>query len=55
MANDLEETILEFLSNNDSLNSYQYARDIGRDHQVVFGTLKSLEALGNVSVITFYI
>ena len=50
MATDLEEVILEFLSNHESLNSYKYAKDVEKDHQTVFGTLKSLEALGNVSL-----
>ena len=43
------EQLLKFLSDRDSLDSYQYARDTGCEHQAVVGAIKSLESLGDVS------
>ena len=51
MANKSEviaEEILQILATRSELDSYQYACETGRDHQVVIGGVKSLESLGDV-------
>jgi phenylalanyl-tRNA synthetase alpha chain len=44
----LSEQILKDLADKESINSYQYACTIGKNHQEVVGAIKSLESLGNV-------
>lgn len=43
------EDLLKFLADRGSLDSYDYARETGSEHQAVVGAIKSLESLGDVS------
>ena len=48
MAEEAQEILL-FLAEHKILDSYQYACDTGKDHQIIIGAIKSLQSLGNVS------
>ena len=43
--------LLHVLSSTDNVDSYEYARKIGKDHQLVVGAVKRLESLGDVSLL----
>ena len=47
---DLGGLILQFLEENGQLDSYEFSRETGREHQSVVGAIKSLQSVGNVSV-----
>lgn len=53
MAN-LTEDILNTVESKGSLDTYEYATAIGKEHQTVVGVIKSLQALGDVSFVDFY-
>jgi len=42
------ELVLQELKKKESLDSYYFSRETGRDHQLVVGAIKSLESLGEV-------
>ena len=42
------ELVLQELKKKESLDSYEFSRETGRDHQLVVGAIKSLESLGEV-------
>ena len=46
----MDEELLHVLSTTDSVDSYEYAQQIGKDHQLVVGAVKRLESLGDVSL-----
>ena len=46
----MDEELLHVLLSADSVDSYEYARKIGKDHQLVVGAVKRLESLGDVSL-----
>ena len=45
------EDLLKFLADRGSLDSYSYAQKTGSEHQAVVGAIKSLESLGDVSLL----
>ncbi|XP_066303843.1 phenylalanine--tRNA ligase alpha subunit-like [Branchiostoma lanceolatum] len=49
MAGDgVDATILQLLQDNDGLDTKDIARQLGKDHQLVVGAVKSLQSLGDV-------
>lgn len=46
----LPEQILEIVAERSLLDSYQYACELGKNHQEIVGAVKSLESLGDVSL-----
>lgn len=48
MAN-LAEEILKDIEARGSLDTYEYAASVGKDHQAVVGVIKSIQAIGDVS------
>ncbi len=51
---ELSEVILRAVEERGSVDSYELSRELGRDHQVVVGAVKSLKAHGDVSIETMY-
>lgn len=49
----LNERLLKILDSRGSFDSYQLAQEIGKDHQQVVGAIKSVQSLGEVSLMTF--
>ena len=43
------DNLLKLLAERGSLDSYEYSKETGCDHQAVVGAIKSLESLGDVS------
>ena len=43
-----KELVLQTLKKKQVLDSCEFAKEIGRDHQLVVGAIKSLESLGEV-------
>lgn len=54
MTNELSEKILEHLSKCDKVNSLDLANIFQEDHQKVIGAIKSLQTIGNVSLLKSY-
>lgn len=50
MAN-LTEEILKAIEARGSLDTYEYATATNRDHQSIVGVIKSIQALGDVSLV----
>ena len=50
MTTELSQKILEYLSKRDEVNSLDLAKIFQEDHQKVIGAIKSLQAIGNVSI-----
>lgn len=50
-SNDLDVggLILQVLEEKGQLDSYDYSKETGREHQTVIGAIKSLQSVGNVS------
>lgn len=46
---ELTELILKTLEERSRLDSYELAQEVGRDHQLLVGAIKSLHSLGDVS------
>ena len=46
---DLGGLILQVLEEKGQLDSYDFSRETGREHQTVVGAIKSLQSVGNVS------
>lgn len=42
-------TLLQLLEGRGSIDSYEVAKELDKDHQLVVGAIKSLQSLGNVS------
>lgn len=49
----LPEQILEIVAERSVLDSYQYAHELGKNHQEIVGVVKSLESLGDVSLCSY--
>ncbi|CAF1230625.1 unnamed protein product [Adineta ricciae] len=47
-SSSLQAEILLYLSTNNELNTWSYAKERGLDHQLVVGTIRSIESLGDV-------
>ena len=47
---DLAEVVLKRVEERGSLDSYEFSREIGTDHQQVVGAIKSLQSAGDVSL-----
>lgn len=45
---ELTELILRNLSEKESVDSYQLSVEIGKDHQLLVGAIKSLQSVGDV-------
>ena len=45
---DLAELILRTLGERGSVDSYQLSQEIGKDHQLLVGAIKSLQSVGDV-------
>lgn len=41
--------ILQVLEEKGQLDSYDFSKETGREHQTVIGAIKSLQSVGNVS------
>ncbi len=41
-------TLLQLLEDRGSIDSYDVAKELDKDHQLVVGAVKSLQSLGNV-------
>ena len=49
MADDIGELILRTLRERGSADSYDLAVEVGKDHQLLVGAIKSLQSIGDVS------
>lgn len=49
MADQLTEVVLKTLEHRGSVDTYELSVEIGKDHQLLVGAIKSLQSLGNVS------
>lgn len=45
----LDRIILESIDLRGSIDSYEFAKELQKDHQVIVGAIKSLHSLGEVS------
>ena len=45
-------TLLQLLDDRGSIDSYEVAKELDKDHQLVVGAVKSLQSLGNVGCVT---
>ena len=52
---DLPLSLLQFIENEGEVNSLEYAKSNAIDHQKIIGAIKSLESLGDVSIIFYCI
>ena len=50
---ELGDLLLKILSQRDSIDSYELAKELGKDHQTIVGAINSLRSLGNVRVSKF--
>lgn len=48
---ELVELILQTLEQRGGLDSYEFSKELSREHQTVVGAIKSLQSVGNVSLI----
>ena len=49
---ELGELILHTLEQRGGLDSYEFSKELGREHQTLVGAIKSLQSVGNVSVVS---
>lgn len=49
LTQDFEKLILEEVENTGKLNTYEFAKDLQRDHQLIVGAVKSIQSVGEVS------
>lgn len=45
---DFEKLILEEIANSGHLNTYEFAKDLQQDHQLIVGAIKSIQSVGEV-------
>ena len=45
----LDKTILETLEKKGSVETLELAKELGKDHQLIVGSVKSIQSLGDVS------
>ena len=50
----LERLVLEAVEERGSIETFEFAKELGKDHQSIVGSVKSIHALGDVSVILMY-
>ena len=48
---DLVQLLLRTLSEKESVDSYELSVEIGKDHQLIVGAIKSLQSMGDVRLI----
>lgn len=48
----LDKVVLEALEERGSIETYEFSKQLGKDHQSIVGSVKSVHALGDVSIIT---
>ena len=48
-SEDLGELLLRLLADRDGLDSYELSQELGKDHQLLIGAIKSLHTLPDVS------
>ena len=46
----LERLVLEGVEERGSIETFEFAKELGKDHQSIVGSVKSIHALGDVSV-----
>jgi len=51
---DLGERLLRVLGERGSFDSYELSLELGKDHQLVVGAIKSVQSLGEVSLLHWY-
>ena len=54
MTTDLNEEVLKYLAQNNKLDTLKFASLLNVDHQKVIGAVKSLQALGDVSIVIIF-
>lgn len=45
----MDKLVLEALEERGSLETFEFAKELGKDHQAIVGSVKSIHALGDVS------
>ena len=45
----LDKVVLEALEERGSIETFEFSKELGKDHQSVVGSVKSIHALGDVS------
>lgn len=45
----LDRLVLEAVEEKGSIETFEFAKEIGKDHQSIVGSVKSIHALGDVS------
>ena len=48
----LDKIILQAIEERGSIETFEFAKEVGKDHQSVVGSVKSIHALGDVSMKT---
>ena len=51
----MDKLVLETLQERGSLETFEFAKELGKDHQAIVGSVKSIHALGDVSERTVHI
>lgn len=51
----MDKLVLETLEERGSLETFEFAKELGKDHQAIVGSVKSIHALGDVSERTVHI
>ena len=51
----MDKLVLETLEERGSLETFEFAKELGKDHQAIVGNVKSIHALGDVSERTVHI
>lgn len=46
----LDKVVLEALEERGSIETYEFSKELGKDHQSIVGSVKSVHALGDVSI-----
>lgn len=47
---DFGEKLLKILADRGSFDSYELSKDLGKDHQVLVGAIKSIQSVGEVKI-----
>lgn len=51
----LDKVVLEALEERGSIETFEFSKELGKDHQSVVGSVKSIHALGDVSKISMFL
>ena len=46
----MDKLVLEALEERGSIETFEFAKELGKDHQSIVGSVKSIHALGDVSL-----